>query len=174
MKRILPLAFAPLAALAAVALASRPAEDTRFGGEEDVDFAKELWKSVEGHPRWRLASDVARGRGPHGGFQRTFSTWVPVRGEPRPVLVVDAYGGEGATPERIESGGAAWLSSVAIMVQRESGYDPGRQDWFYAAYRPDGEILEGDGGERLAGRVPACMACHSGAKGDDFLFSNDE
>jgi hypothetical protein len=63
-------------------------------------------------------------------------------------------------------------------VQREVGYDPDNNDWFWVKYGPDGTVDENDAGVALAGRVAkgastGCIACHANAAAGDYLFVND-
>jgi hypothetical protein len=64
-------------------------------------------------------------------------------------------------------------------MKKIDGYDPENEDWFWVKYAPDGGVAEGEGGIPLAGRVAkgtsqGCIACHANAKGDDYVFANDD
>lgn len=66
---------------------------------------------------------------------------------------------------------------VTVMFHREAGYDHDNNDWFWAKYTAEGEILAGPPGP-LAARVykgldAGCIACHSNAPGGDLVFIND-
>ncbi|RMD48443.1 MAG: hypothetical protein D6832_03940, partial [Alphaproteobacteria bacterium] len=70
------------------------------------------------------------------------------------------------------------LGAITVMFRREKGYDPDNQDWFWVKYRPDGSLDKNPKGMMLAGRVAkgadkGCIACHSGAGGDDYIFTTD-
>ncbi len=56
--------------------------------------------------------------------------------------------------------------ALTIMFQREEGYDPGNNDWFWAEYNPDGSILVYEGAH-LSGRSPLCLGCHTPLGGKD-------
>ena len=149
-----------------------------FGGKDDVAFAKELWKAMEGYDKWKLTTDVSKGGSPHGKWVRLYSTWVKVKGKSHPIIVKDNYGGRGVTVARVNKDPKKWLKAVTIMLQRQPGYDKENQNWFYAKYKPDGGIEKNPKGMLLAGRVAkgttkGCISCHANAAGDDFLFSND-
>jgi hypothetical protein len=71
-----------------------------------------------------------------------------------------------------------YLAAVTVMVQREAGYDPDNNDWFWVKYKPDGEIDKNPKGIALAGRVAkgmdsGCIACHAEAQNNDYVFTND-
>ena len=150
-----------------------------FGGPDDVAFAGKLWKAIEGYENWKLTTDISPGSSPHGKWLRLFSSWVTVDGKSYPIVVKDNHGGRGVTPERVREDREAWLRAVTIMLQREPGYDPDNQNWFWAKYGKDGTVEKNDMGMALAGRVAkgmpqGCIACHLQAKGDDYLYLNDE
>ena len=54
--------------------------------------------------------------------------------------------------------------AYAAMIKREAGYDPAHGDWEYVY----GEY--GDGGRVQRGRLQSCIACHSKAAAQDYLF----
>ena len=63
------------------------------------------------------------------------------------------------------------------MFKREKGYDPESKNWFWAKYKPDGQLFVNPKGMQLAGRVAkgkpkGCIACHQAAPGGDFVFTN--
>ena len=56
--------------------------------------------------------------------------------------------------------------ALTIMFQREKGYDPDHNDWFWAEYKANGEIIVYNG-EVLSGRAPLCTGCHAALGGPD-------
>lgn len=179
-------AITPIAILATLLALSLGAQNTRpagkampFGGSKDVAFAKKLWKSMDGYEKWKLTTPVSKGQSPHGKWIRLFATWVTVDGKHYPIIVKDNYGGRGVTRDRVGKDRKTWLKAVTIMLQREEGYDPDNQNWFWVKYGKDGTIEKNPDGMLLAGRVAkgmpkGCISCHSQAGGGDYLFSNDE
>jgi hypothetical protein len=169
------------AAVSIAVVGERPAaaEDPAFGGSADVEFAGKLWKAMEGYRDWPMSSDVYPGISPHGAFLRVYYNMVHVDGEPYHLIVKDNFGGEGATRQAVADAPDDYLAAVTIMLQREPGYDSDNDNWFWVKYAPDGSIEANPKGMALAGRVAkgadeGCIACHHHAKGDDYLFSNDE
>lgn len=169
-----------LAATIVVAVGSLEAmsHEKPFGGAGDVAFAEKVWTGMDGYMEWPMSSGVYPGTSPHGAFLRVYYNIVNVDGEPYHVIVKDNYGGEGVTETKVEKDPEKWLAAVTTMVQRETGYDPENNDWFWVKYGPDGTIMENPKGMALAGRVAkgtdsGCIACHANAGGGDYVFTND-
>jgi hypothetical protein len=94
------------------------------------------------------------------------------------VIVKDNFAGEGATLETVAESPTDYLSWITVMVQREAGYDPDNNDWFWVNYGSDGVVRKTDTGMAMAGRVAkgmsmGCIACHASAGGGDYYFTND-
>lgn len=154
-----------------------------FGGKEEVKFAKDAWKAMGDYSKWPIKSRVTPGKTPHGAFIRMYYSMVSVDGKPYHVIVKDNFMGKDAegnelNPRAITRSGKKHLAAVTVMVQREAGYDSDNNDWFWVKYNPDGSIAQNDKKMSLAGRVAkgmdmGCIACHKGAKDNDYLFFND-
>lgn len=63
------------------------------------------------------------------------------------------------------------LLAVTVMYRVEN-FDPVHGDWYWMKYNANGSIAKQDG-RKLAGKVASCIECHSKAKGEDFVFTND-
>lgn len=155
-------------------------QDMPFGQEDDIAFANKVWKAIEGYETWPMISDFYPGRSPHGKVLRLTYNVVNIDGEPYHIIIKDNYGGEGVNVEKVANADSPedYLGAVTIMLQREEGYDPENNNWFWAKYLPDGTLDKNPKGMSLAGRVAkgmnaGCIACHSTAKDDDMLFVND-
>ncbi|MFQ6043105.1 MAG: cytochrome P460 family protein [Candidatus Poribacteria bacterium] len=183
MKR--PVVYAAFAAitLSAVALSiliqSVGGQEMAFGGKEDIAFANKVWKSIAGYDKWLMKSDVYPGESPHGKFLRLYYNMVNVDGKPYHIIIKDNFGGKDATLEKVSKSPEKYLAAVTVMVQREAGYDSDNNDWFWVKYKADGAIDKNPKGMALAGRVgkgmdEGCIPCHSKAKDNDYLFTNDE
>lgn len=135
-----------------------------FGGKQDVDFAKKMWKAIEDYQKWLIQSDILPGKS-HGPFVQVYFNVVNVDGKPYHVIVKDNLNQDKK------------LTAVAVMVQREAGYDSDNNNWFWAKYNTDGSISKNDKGMTFAGRVAkgmdmGCIACHKKAD-KDYIFIND-
>lgn len=108
------------------------------------------------------------GNRPHGSIQESIATEAIIDGHKGRLIVKQNYGGEGKlTPEDVyKAGENEYLEAVTIMFQRESGYDPSHNDWFWAAYKPDSSIIVYEG-QRLVGRSQLCIGCHAALGGKD-------
>lgn len=157
------------------------ADDTPFGGPENVGYAGDLWDALVAA---RLAGPDAihshfyEGIEPHGFVLETFDTDITVGGHTGRVVVKHNYGPEGVSPEDVSAAPADHLAAVTVMFRREAGYDTDNQDWFWAKYLADGSLDQTPTGMALAGQVAkgadtGCIACHSAADGDDYLFITD-
>ena len=51
-----------------------------------------------------------------------------------------------------------------VLMQKVDGFDPEHNDWYWAAYSPDGDVL-------TEGSQPACYNCHSRVKDNDYIFT---
>jgi hypothetical protein len=172
------VAFALAVCAQVVSSAEEKMAPPPFGGEADVAFARALWSAIEGYQGWRLTSDYYPGKSPHGMFLRMYSNVVTVDGKPYYVIVKDNFGGKDATLDAVRKSPGDYLAAVTAMLGREAGYDPDNNNWFWVKYGPGGSIDKNDKGMALAGRVAkgmstGCIACHAGAGGGDYLFSND-
>lgn len=157
---------------------SNTPQEQPFGGSEDVQFAEKLWKSVKGYESWLVKSEFYKGQHPHGKVLRTYFSIVTIDGKNYPAIIKDNYGGNDATLSSVSKKPENFLDAVTIMVKREDGYDNDNQNWFWVKYKPDGSIDKNEKNMALAGRVAkgmdaGCISCHSGAKGNDYFFSND-
>ncbi len=163
---------------ALVILGAATAAGQPFGGPEDREFADDLWQQMDGYRDWPMRSGIYEGTSPHGAYLQMFYNLVTVDGEPYHVIVKDNHGGPGLTAGAVQQDRDAHLQAVTVMVQRDAGYDPQNDDWFWVKYGADGTVADNEQGVALAGRVAkgaseGCIACHQHAGGGDYLFSND-
>jgi hypothetical protein len=70
----------------------------------------------------------------------------------------------------VDAKGRFQATFLAIMVKRESGFDPEHGDWEYLQSSPQGKVLL-RGGFSSAGVRAACGNCHSNVAERDFVFS---
>ncbi len=152
-----------------------------FGGPEDTAFAADLWQSLTGAKLVgadAIISEPYEGTPPHGKILEYLESNVTVGGRSGTVIVKRNYGGKDATEESVFNDRLRYLGAVTVMYNREAGYDPDNQDWFWVKYNPDGSLQTNPKGMTLAGRIAkgaekGCIACHGMAPGDDYLYSHD-
>jgi len=104
---------------------------------------------------------------------------VSVDNKPYHVIVKDNFGGKGATLKTVSKSPEKYLAAITVMIQREAGYDPDNNNWFWVKYKANGEVDKNPKGIALAGRVAkgmdtGCIACHAKAKDNDYFFTNDK
>lgn len=163
------------------------AQAAPFGGTDDQSYAKSLWSALE---RAHLAGPDAiqsvpyQGQPPHGTLLVTLESTLTVHnnqadpnGDTGIVIVKRNYGGDGVSKEAVANNPAGYLKAITVMFKRK-GYDPDNQDWFWAKFKPNGELHVNPKNMKLAGRVAkgmpqGCIACHQGAQGGDYVFNHD-
>jgi len=182
--------FLPLASVALITLAgcsssmdkpdAMASDAMPFSGPNSVAYAQELW-SVIGDNKLvgaGLSGNAPyKGVHPHGAVLTTDTTKIKVAGRKGEVIVKKNFRGEGLTIDAVKADPSKYLKSITVMIKREKGYDPESQDWFWAKYKPDGQLFVNPKGMQLAGRVAkgkpkGCIACHQAAPGGDFVFTN--
>ncbi len=170
------VAIVGLSATAALAQMDAP-----FGNEHDVDYAADLWAAMidmnMAGPD-AIRSFPYEGVEPHGFVLETFYTKATLGGHTGDLVIKRNYGPTGVEIEEVQADPAAHLGAITVMFKREAGYDDEGNNWFYAKYLPDGSLDQNGKGMALAGLVAkgadqGCIACHSAAPGDDFLFTTD-
>ncbi len=163
-----------------ILLAGNANAQAPFGGEADVNYAKNLWQTMvdagyagpDG-----LMSRPYTGQHPHGAILDTISGQIAVQGRLHEIIVKRNYGGEGVGITNVANNPAKYLKAVTVMLKRP-GYDPETKDWFWAKYKADGSLDTNPAGMMLAGKVAkgkpkGCIACHSAAPGGDMMFLRD-
>ncbi len=167
--------------LSAFVLGAGPgaAQDMMFGGEKDQAYAANLWQvmvDMKLAGDGMIASFPYEGVEPHGMMLETFYTFATVGGHTGALVVKRNYGPEGVSVDEVLGDPGTHLGAYTVMFQREDGYDPDNQNWFWVKYLPDGSLDATPDGMALAGMVgknadAGCIACH---KGDpDYLFTTD-
>ena len=53
---------------------------------------------------------------------------------------------------------------LITAMYKSKGFNPAGHDWYWVKYKPDGEA-------RLEGKVDACIDCHVGVAGNDYVFT---
>ncbi|MEA3292519.1 MAG: cytochrome P460 family protein [Pseudomonadota bacterium] len=152
-----------------------------FGDPGSVKYAQKLWKKMaKAHlvGAYAVMSKPYKGTHPHGAVLDTIERDLKMKRNVGRVIVKRNYGGEGITVPAVYNNPSMYLKAVTVMYKREAGYDPDNQDWFWAKYSPQGEVLTNPKGMQLAGRVAkgaseGCIACHQAAPGGDYVFNHD-
>ncbi len=145
-----------------------------FGGHEDMSRAGNLWGTMKEYRSWKSYPGLEGwqdGMSPHGKFLKYYINNVAAADPSRPrdgsIIIKENYGAKDD----------AKLGAITVM-KKIQGYDPENADWFWVKFDPKGGVMKNPKGMYLAGRVAkgmpkGCIACHSDADGNDFLFIND-
>lgn len=152
-----------------------------FGKADDIAYAEQLWAELkQAHlvGPGAITSKPYEGTEPHGAILVTLQSELTIDGHTGAVLVKNNYMGDGVSVESVAEHPDRNLAAVTVMFRRAAGYDSADKDWFWAKYRADGSLDANPKGVKLAGRVGknpegACIACHRGAPGGDFVFFNN-
>ena len=146
-----------------------------FGGQDDIDYAGNLWQTMldAGYAgKDGLMSRPYIGQHPHGAILDTISGKIVIGSKLHNIIVKRNYGGETISIARVASEPAKYLQAITVMLERP-GYDPEAGNWFWAKYRADGSLDANPEGTLLAGKVTACITCHTSAPGGDMIFLRD-
>ena len=151
-----------------------------FGGEADVEYAKDLWTSMINASyagQDSIMSQPYTGQHPHGAILDTIQGPINIDGKLHHIIIKRNYGGPGVSKESVAKDPEKYLKAVTVMLKRP-GYDPDDKDWFWVKYLPDGSLDKNPAGMMLAGMIakgkPAgCIACHTAAPGGDMVFTSN-
>ncbi len=181
MKKVVLFVFATVAPVFG-AMGAGQTQDMMFGGEADVGYAGQLWTAME-EARMVGANGLVvtthkGGNPPHTETLISLQGNVTVDGVTGLAIVKKNFGGEGVNEEAIFADPNKFLRMITVMFQRERGYDSDHQDWFWAAFTPNGQVAMNPQGMAMAGRVAkgmdtGCIACHDNAPGGDYVFLHD-
>ncbi len=180
------IATAMVAGLAGASLAQ---DAPPFGSPEDIDFANQLWRELSAArmvgPDALGATTYQGGTGLHTETLISLQSTVKVRGSEGFAIVKKNFigaDGAAATEEQVFEDPQKYLRVNTVMYQREAGYDPDNQDWFWVVYNPKGEVVVNPLGLNMAGKIVAkgmeeapfnCIACHKLAPGEDYVYLHD-
>ncbi len=177
--KILKIGGVALAAAIALSTTTAQSQMAPFGGEEDAAYAAALWSALEmGKMVGKDAINTFpyEGAEPHGAMLETFYTTATVNGYTGEVIVKRNYGPKDVEVEAVQMDRDKHLGAVTVMFKREAGYDADNKDWFWVKYLPDGSLDKNPKGMLLAGKVAkgadkGCIACHTGAPGENMVFT---
>jgi len=131
--------------------------------KDEISGAR-LWKRIavetdfDAYPEWPGYEGLRIGQSPHGRYHeiyinKTLRGALPIAGKRAPtgsVIVKENFDAEKA------------LSGFTVMAKVE-GFDPERNDWFWASYGPDGTV-------KAAGKAGMCISCHEGLASNDYVI----
>lgn len=189
MKKITTLLLAGAFAVA-VSTGVSAQSDPPFGGPADVSFANQLWAAMTEArlvgPNALKTTTYEGGTGLHTTTLTLLQGMVAVENNNGLAIVKNNFrGAEGkdVTDADIIERPREFGGPTTVMYQRK-GFDSENQDWFWAVYKPNGEVVVNPLGLNMAGRIVGgnampdapfnCVACHKGAPGNDMVFLHDD
>ncbi len=164
------------AVAAAIGLAASATLAQDFGGQQDQDYAAQLWQMMVERD---LAGDQAirtfpyQGTDPHGMMLETIYTDASINDHTGNLIIKRNYGPEGVTADEVLGSPQDHLGSVTIMFRRSEDFAPDSGNWFWAKYLPDGSLDQSPEGTPLAGMAQGCISCHASADGGDYVFTTN-
>jgi len=175
MRRSFRIGAAFLAAILATlnysALSLAEDGDKAAGTPEDDAYAAKVWAYM--HENGLIGDGRVRsfpfvGSRPHGSIQELIVTEAVIDGQRGRLLIKHNFGAEESlTPKIVYAAGPdEHMEPLAIMFQREKGYDEDNNNWFWAEYNADGSVFVYQG-ENLSGRASLCIGCHTALGGAD-------
>lgn len=143
-------------------MVQQPYEARFWDWMKDVQYRN--WGPAPGQ-----GEDAYEGKSPHGAFLKMYLNRKALANPKNPpagsVIVKENYTADGKT-----------LAAITVMY-KANGYDPEHGDWYYVKYNADGSVARTSpekGSRKIVGKFSACIECHAGAKGGDYVFFNDE
>jgi hypothetical protein len=110
---------------------------------------------------YTLMSGMKPGNSPHGRVQIWYSVNV------RELLSQSTFRAPPGTvsikPYDMDADGVE--DGVAVMVKKESGYDPTHGDWYYEMRGTNGSLMA----DPAPGPIAMCVGCHAAASAKDYL-----
>lgn len=165
--------FGCVTLLAVIIFVANGANAQRSKKKEPYDVV--LWKYLteNKYRNWAPVpgdSDGAyEGESPHGAYLKMYlnrkAAGSPNELPPGSIIIKENYAEDKTT-----------LMAITVMLKSDEFNSEGA-DWYWAKYNANGTIAKTDkssGGKKIAGKVGKCMDCHGDAKGEDFVFFNDE
>ena len=159
--------------LAAIIFLTNGANAQRSKKKEPYDVL--LWKYLNDNKYRNWApvpgesDDAYEGESPHGAYLKMYLN-RKAAGSPN-----DRPSGSISVKENFAKDKTT-LMAVTVMF-KSYGFNEDGGDWYWAKYNANGTIAKTDkeaGSKRISGKVGKCIDCHGDAKGEDFVFFNDE
>ncbi|MCF8105125.1 MAG: cytochrome P460 family protein [Desulfohalobiaceae bacterium] len=154
----------------AIVLVLSLAAGSVWAGEKECPppDAEEVWEWVtesdpyQGWGYWPEHDGMYPGQSPHGAYLKLYANSIALKAlregkqmPPGSMIMKANYGKDKET-----------LMALTPMYKVE-GYNPEAGNWFWAKYKPDGEV-------EASGKVEGCIDCHRAQKDNDWIFTSTE
>ena len=131
---------------------------TRIETAISVRHFSNTWKALEHEP----PKDEIEN--PHGTVSRTYANEVAAK-DPENLPF-------GSILVREDYDDKRKRQSISVLY-RVKDYDKEHGNWYSLRFTETGTVMKGQDNKALAGKVAACIECHTKAGGKDSVFSND-
>ncbi len=146
-----------------------PAVPGAVGNVDDAPTGAKLFTRITVEDPYRDWSQFPDHQGtlpsalPHGPMSRVFINGVVES-------AIDNFNvalpeGSIIVKENVDTSPEVTEAALTVMWKID-GFDPENNDWFWANMTPEGQIV-------AEGRVQGCIACHGGARANDFVFVHE-
>ena len=136
--------------------------------QTDQQIASELFGQIQQNGFTQASQNLYVGGPPHGPVRAVVEGNI----NNQRTIVKFNYGGPGISPEKVAKDPKKWLKALTVM-QKRPGYNPEHRDWFWAKYKPNGELFVKNSQIRV-GKDKGCIACHQSASGNNLTFKHNE
>lgn len=136
--------------------------------QTDKEIASDLFNQLQQKSFMQAPQNLYIGGPPHGPVRAVVEGNI----NNKRTLVKFNYGGPDITPEKVAKNPKKWLKAITVM-HKIPGYDSKHADWFWAKYKPNGELFVKNAQVRV-GKDKGCIACHQAASGNDLTFKHNE
>ena len=136
--------------------------------QTDQEIAKDLFEQLNQKSFMQAPQNLYVGGPPHGPVRSVVEGNI----NNQRTIVKFNYGGPSITPEKVAKDPKKWLKAITVM-QKRPGYNPEHRDWFWAKYKPNGELFVKNSQVRV-GKDKGCIACHQSASGNDLTFKHND
>lgn len=136
--------------------------------QTDKEIADELFAQLKQQSFMSAPQNLYLGGPPHGPVRAVVEGKI----NGKKTIVKFNYGGPGITPEKVTKNPKKWLKALTVM-QKIPNYNPAHKDWFWAKFKPNGELFIKNNQVRV-GKDKGCIACHQSASGNDLTFKHND
>ena len=136
--------------------------------QTDKEIADQLFTQLKQQSFMDAPQNLYLGGPPHGPVRAVVEGKI----NGQKTIVKFNYGGPEITPKKVTQGPKKWLKAITVM-QKKPNYNPAHKDWFWAKYKPNGELFVKNNQVRV-GKDKGCIACHQAASGNDLTFKHNE
>lgn len=129
--------------------------------------AKPFWNWItetnpyQGWGYWPGLHGFYSGQSPHGAYLKLYANSIALKALREGKMPLP----DGSMIMKANYAKDKETLKALTPMYKVKGYNPEAGDWFWAKYKPNGEVL-------ASGRVDGCISCHRAQKNNDWIFTN--